>query len=118
MNMTNSWEHVQSSNDKDIQRYYGVPISVLQKLVDVAREFGRSETRGRPNKLTVEEQVLLTVQYWRQYLPQHALGKLFGVSEATACRIIEAVEKAIIKSGKFNLDKKTIPEIFPRNINR
>jgi hypothetical protein len=81
-------------------------LSVIQGIIDTVREHGRIETRGRPNKLSVPEQVLLTIQYWRQYLPQHALGLIFGVSEATACRIIESVERALAKSGKYDLNKK------------
>ena len=48
--------------------------------------------RGGQNRLSVEDQLVLTAQYWREYRTQFHIALDFGVSEATVCRIIAKVE--------------------------
>lgn len=66
---------------------------------------------GRKKKLSVEEQLILTLKYYRYYITQKALAFEFGVGEATVCDTIRWVEDALIKDGTFSLPgKKTLLE--------
>ena len=76
-------------------------------MLEVLRpELDRSGKRGGQNSLSVENQLLLTLQYWREYRTQFHIGLDFGVSEATVCRIINRVETVLVKSGRFALPGK------------
>lgn len=59
--------------------------------------------RGRPPKLGFEAQLLLTLRYWRDYPSLFKLGLAYGVSEASAWRIVRRVEDQVIQFGGFSL---------------
>jgi hypothetical protein len=58
---------------------------------------------GRPSKLTIEQKLKMTLQYWRQYRTYFEIGLDFGISESVAYKNIIWVEDTLIKSGEFNL---------------
>ncbi len=39
---------------------------------------------GRPSKLSTEDQLLITLEYWREYRTYFHLGNSWGVNESTA----------------------------------
>lgn len=60
---------------------------------------------GRPSALSLEEQILLALTYWREYRTLYHIGMDFGIHESSASRIIRKVEDILIDSGKFKLPK-------------
>lgn len=58
---------------------------------------------GRPPKLTIEDQVLLTLEYWREYRTQFHMAQRWGLSEPTVCRIITKVENILKRCPDFRL---------------
>ncbi len=62
--------------------------------------------RGRPATLSVCDQLLLTLCYWREYRSQFHVASSFGVSEATVCRTVKKVEAALLKDKRFHLPGK------------
>ena len=66
-------------------------------------------TTGRPSKLSIEDQVLLCLSYWREYRTLFHVATSYGVSEPTASRIVRHVEDCLIQSNLFNLPKN-LPE--------
>jgi len=57
-------------------------------------------------KLSVEDQLLLVLEYWREYRTQFHIATSWGVSESAVCRLIQKVETLLMKSGKFRLPGK------------
>ncbi|MEY2862706.1 MAG: hypothetical protein RLY58_413 [Pseudomonadota bacterium] len=51
----------------------------------------------------------MALTYWREYRTQFHIGVDFGVSDGTACKIINHVEDHLIRSGHFRLSKR-IPD--------
>lgn len=66
----------------------------------------RHGKRGGQNCLSVADQLLMVLYYWRHYRTQFDIGLEFGVSEATVCRTMEKVEALLVKSGRFRLSGK------------
>ncbi|MDX1904192.1 MAG: transposase family protein, partial [Thermonemataceae bacterium] len=67
---------------------------------------------GRPSKLSAEDKVLMMLEYNREYRTAAAaayfhIGKSDGLAEGNAYKCIKQVEELLIKSGKFNLPKRT-----------
>ena len=56
--------------------------------------------------LTLEEQVLVTLEYWREYRTYFHMGTNWGVSESTICRIVTNIESTLMKTGKFRIPGK------------
>ena len=65
--------------------------------------------KGRPPKLSLEDQVLLCLSYWREYRTLFHVATSYGASEPTASRIVRYVEGYLIQSNLFNLPKN-LPE--------
>jgi hypothetical protein len=60
----------------------------------------------RPSKLCVEDQILMTLSYLREYPTFFHRGIKWGINESNAYRIVIRTEKALINSGLFNLPSK------------
>jgi len=58
---------------------------------------------GRKTKLSIENQLMLALEYWRQYATFAELGFNYGVAESTAHDIVVWVEDTLVKCGKFKL---------------
>ena len=61
---------------------------------------------GRPPELIVEDQVLMVLQYGREYRTYFHIGQDLGIVESTVCRIVHNIENILIKSRKFSLPGK------------
>lgn len=61
---------------------------------------------GRPPKLRIEDQILLTLQYLREYRTYYHIGQDWKICESNTCRIVFKIEKRLIKSRKFSLPGK------------
>lgn len=61
---------------------------------------------GRPSKLSLEDQVLMTLEYLREYRTYFHIAQTWGVYESTAYRIIHTVEDTLIRCKKFHLPGK------------
>jgi len=73
-------------------------------------------TSGRPSALSLEEQILLSLTYWREYQTLYHISMDFGIHESSVSRIIRKVEDVLIDSGKFELPKK-LPSRVDDDIN-
>ncbi len=58
----------------------------------VKAEQKKKKKPGRPTNLIVEDQVLVTVQYWREYRSYFHISKDWKIAESTVCRIVRKVE--------------------------
>ncbi len=56
--------------------------------------------------MSTEDQLLITLEYWREYRTYFHLGNSWGINESTAYRIVRKIENILIKSGLFNLPGK------------
>lgn len=92
---------------EQFRRYSGVKPETFEAMLEVLEQLeGQKEKSGRPSKLGLEDQLLLTLTYWREYRTQFHLALSYGVHETTATRIISKVENALVASGRFNLPKR------------
>ena len=77
------------------------------ETVLIEREGAKSKS-GRPAALSSAEQLLLTLEFWREYRTFAHLGDDWSVHETTVQRTVERVEAALIASGQFQLSGKKI----------
>ncbi|WP_155858648.1 transposase family protein [Acinetobacter soli] len=94
-------------SDSQFKRYTGIFRSIFSLMVEQMQM--QIPSKGRPPKLCLENQVLLCLSYWREYLTLFHVATSYDVSERTASIIVRQVEDTLVRSGLFNLPKD-IPE--------
>ena len=93
----------------EFKRRFGVKIPTLKAMVNALDNFrleNHKDRRGRRTILTLEEQVLVALEYWREYRTYFHIGTSWGVSESTICRIVTNIESTLMKTGKFRIPGK------------
>ena len=102
-----NYEQVKTLKPTEFKRLCGVYPDTFKDMVTVlkAEKVWQKKT-GRPSKLSTEDQLLITLEYWREYRTYFHLGNSWGINESTAYRIVRKVENVLIKSGLFNLPGK------------
>ena len=107
-----TYEQVKNLSPADFKRLCGVSSEVFKDIVKVvAGEKALQKKSGRPGKLMIEDQILVTLEYWREYRTYFHIGIDWGVNESTIYRIVRNTEKAMLKSGLFSLSgRKTLTD--------
>ena len=107
------YETVKNLTAEDFKRSTGVRRETFEKMLAVLRP---RQVFGRPCNLSHADQLLMTLMYWREYRTEFHIGLAYGVSEATVCRTIQRVEKALLRSGQFRLPGKKALHVSDRLI--
>jgi len=103
-----SYEQIKDLRPALFKRYCGVKPETFQKMVTVVSDH-LATTRiktGRPPKRSVEDQVLMTLEYWREYRTFFHLARSWGVHESSVWRTIRRVEDILTQSKAFTLPGK------------
>ena len=105
-----SFEQIKSLSPELFKRYCGVKPDTFVKICEfVHDELRRVQKKsGRPCKLAVTDQVLLTLEYWREYPTQFHLAKRWQLSEATVSRTIEKIENLLKNCRDLKLPGKKV----------
>ena len=100
------YEKAKNLRDQDFKRFCGVKKETFLLMCEVVKEVLGQETRGRNSDLSAEDQLLLTLSYWREYRTMFHLGQDYGLHESNVSRTIQKIEDILIKCGKFSLPSK------------
>jgi transcriptional antiterminator len=102
-----NWETISQLQGKKFRRYTGIYRRVYDEMLACVREAKLKErkhpTKGISSTLNIENQLLMTVMYWREYRDQEHLAVDYGISQSTVSRTIREIEDILIKSGQFSL---------------
>ena len=94
-------------NDAGFKRYTGIHKATFNGMLEAMQQYEAAKTKsGRPSALSLEEQILLSLTYWREYRTLYHISMDFGIHESSVSRIIRKVEDVLVDSGKFELPKK------------
>ncbi len=105
-----SYEQVKDLRPADFKRYCGVEPETFRRMVELVTKRLTKERRktGRPPKLSAEDQVLLTLEYWREYRTFFHLAASWGLHESNVYRVIRRVEDILTRSRAFKLPGKKV----------
>ena len=102
-----SYKQVENLKPTEFKRLCGVTPATFQEMVKVLEaEKVLAKKSGRPSKLSLEDQLLMTLEYWREYRTYFHMGTSWGLNETSVLRIVRKVENILIKSGLFNVGGK------------
>jgi hypothetical protein len=102
------YEEVQKLGEGAFRRATGVKRGTFKQMLNIINnaDSKKKQKGGRPNKLSPEDRVLMTLEYLREYRTLFHIGTSFGIAESTCQRNIIATEDILMKSGKFNLPRR------------
>jgi hypothetical protein len=106
----NKYENIKDKSNSDFKRLTGVEKVTFQKMVElvVLHEKERKKLPGRPMKLSYENQILMMLEYLREYRTYFHIAADFGISEANCYKLIKKIEDILIKSECFRLPDRKI----------
>ena len=82
-----TYEQIKGLKPSSFKRKCGVHRQTFEQMVEVLYpELDRTGKRGGQSKLSVENQILLVLEYWREYRTQFHIATSWGLSESAVCR--------------------------------
>ena len=76
-------------------------------MVELLKEkSSKGKLRGGQAKLSNEDQLLISLEYWREYRTCFHIAQSRGVHESTVYRTVHRIEDKLINSQKFSLPGK------------
>jgi hypothetical protein len=100
------YEKARNLKDSEFKRLSGVKKETFLEMCRIVEAVENQKTSGRRCNLSVEDQVLLTLTFWREYRTMFHLGQDWGLHESNVSRLVRRIEDILIKSGKFSLPSK------------
>ena len=70
-----NYEDVKNLKASDFKRLCGVTAETFSAMCEVVLEYKQRTKRGRKSNLSIENQVLLTLSFWREYRTLFHLGR-------------------------------------------
>ncbi len=107
----NQYEKVKKLSDELFRRKTGVKRKTFERMVEILKEEEVEKKRrgGKPNTLSMEERVLMWLEYIREYRTYFHTGASWGVSESACFRNCVWIEDILIKQKEFSLPQRTAP---------
>jgi len=102
------YEQIRNLPDESFRRLTGVKRQTFEKMVQILVEGDKNKKikGGRKNKLSLENQLLMALEYIREYRTYFHISKSYGVSESTAYKTVRWVEDTLIKHPDFSLPRR------------
>ena len=95
-----NYEASHALNNPKFKRRFGVQRATFKRMVKAVKaQIPERPGPGRPAKLSREDQILVALEYWREYRTYFHIATDRGVSESTVCRIVHRMEVQIMASG-------------------
>ncbi|MDZ8261634.1 transposase family protein [Nostoc sp. ChiQUE01b] len=90
------YEQTKKLSNREFKRLVGVQRRTFDEMVRIMRDTVKTKkTRGCPNKLDLEDQILICLQYWREYRTYFHIAQDWQVSESTVCRTVQRKRKCV-----------------------
>jgi hypothetical protein len=102
------YEAIKKYRDDKFRRITGVKRTTFKKMVEILSLAYKAKhaRRGRTSKLSIEDMLLATLEYLREYRTYAHIAASFGLDESNMYRTIRWAEETLIKSGIFSLPGK------------
>ncbi|KJW07823.1 DDE superendonuclease family protein [Orientia tsutsugamushi str. UT144] len=98
-------DQIKELKDEKFRRLTGLRKETFAKMVDILRKADglKKSKGGRKNKLNLEGQLLMALEYLREYRTYFHIGQNYGISESSAYKAVKWVEDTLVKHANFAL---------------
>jgi hypothetical protein len=103
-------KQAQDAKDVLFKRLFGVKPETFEAMKSILqKEFDKLHRQGgSPPKLSVEDKLMVTLKYLREYRTMESIGHDYAVSKSTVCESIQWVEDTLAKDKTFKLPSKKV----------
>lgn len=97
-------------SDDDFRRYVGVKRVTFDLMVKRLKEAEAEQKKygGRPNDQRIEDRLLMTLEYFREYRTYFHVANSYGTSETSCIRNCRWVEGILVKCQEFRLPSQRV----------
>ena len=99
------FEMIKDLGDEKFRRLTGVKRTTFSRMILILEQSSKDKkiNGGRKNKLSIENMLLMSLEYIREYRTYFHVSQSYGVSESTAYKTVRWVEDTLIKHPDFAL---------------
>lgn len=99
------FENIQTLSEAQFRRATGVKRSTFNNMIVILENAHRKKKSkgGRPNKLSIKNMLLMTLEYLREYRTYLHISTSYGISESNTYETIKWVENTLVASKEFSL---------------
>lgn len=99
------YKTIKDYRHEEFRRVSGVKRSTFMKMISILREAEakKKASGGKPNKLSMEDRLLMSLEYLREYRTYFHIAASYGISESSCYRNIRWIEDTLIKDPIFAL---------------
>jgi hypothetical protein len=102
-----TYEQLKDLKPGAFKRACGVHPQTFEQMLRVLQAHEQQKVKpGRPPTLSLENQLLMALQYWREYRTYFHLGLSWGLTESVVCRTVQKIENLLIKHKAFHVPGK------------
>lgn len=104
------FETINGLDEEKFRRLTGVKRKTFNKMVEILEQSiqNRETTKGRKKKLSIENMLLMTLEYIREYRTYFHISQSYSVSESNAYKTVKWVEDTLIKHPDFALPGRKV----------
>ena len=99
------FEKIKGLDEEKFRRLTGVKRTTFERMVWILEQAikGRATKKGRKKKLSIEDMLLMSLEYIREYRTYFHISQSYSVSESNAYKTVKWVEDTLIKHPDFAL---------------
>ena len=104
------YESIKGLEEEKFRRLTGIKRATFEKMMGILSEADKKKKAkgGRKSKLTLEDRLLMALEYIREYRTYFHVSQSYGVSESTCYETIKWIENTLIKHPDFALPGRKV----------
>ena len=108
-----TYEQLKELKPEAFKRRCGLQMETFSQMIEILKpDLDRRGKRGGQSKLSVEDQLLVVLEYWREYRTQFHIGTSWNISESAVCRLIRKGSPAYVVITIADLNNWSETEII------
>jgi len=96
---------IKNLRNDEFRRLTGIKRKTFDKMIEILNEAEKIKMMrgGKPNLLSMEDRLLMGLEYLREYRTYFHISQSYRISESTCFRNIRWIENVLVKSKEFRL---------------
>ncbi len=106
--MPTKYDKLAGMDNALFKRLTGVRRTTFETMAEIllVSDQAKKAVGGRKSKISIEDRLLMALEYMREYRTYFHIGQSYGVSESNAYKICRWVEDTLIRDKRFALPGK------------
>ena len=100
------YEMIKDYEPQRFRQVTGVLPEIFEEMVEILQKAYKAvhqKRNGRNRKLSCEDMLLMTLEYYKEYRTMECIGASYGLAKINVSKGIRWVEKVLAESGKYTL---------------